>query len=181
MRWRPQAHLEPPNAEADWVVVDVIPRELDMSSSASLLSEVQDDAKSLVRVILRDKAAELSVVLTSDQGIRTVNSEWRGVDASTDVLAFPQDDPDGVVLGDVVISVETAKRQASNENVRDEIRVLMVHGVLHLLGYDHEGKIDGDWLVMARMENRVMKQLGWQGQGLVAAITDDRYKDVIDI
>lgn len=120
-------------------------------------------------------------MLTTDTAIQALNAKWRGVDAPTDVLSFPQDDPDRVVLGDVVVSVETAARQAAERSVtlRDEIRILLVHGVLHLLGYDHVGKTDGDWLVMANMENRVLKGLCWPGEGLVAAGLADGYGDVV--
>lgn len=101
--------------------------------------------------MLRDAACELSVSLVSDAAMRGVNSKWRGVDSATDVLAFPQDDPDKVVLGDVVVSVETANRQADELGLalRDEIRILLLHGLLHLLGYDHEGETEGDWLVVS--------------------------------
>lgn len=141
----------PPNNEADWVIVDV--GTADMPSEfcpPSLVNNVQDDAKSLIRVALRDASAELSVVLCSDAHIRKLNAQWRGKDSATDVLSFPQDDPDRVVLGDIVISIDAANRQAVERDylLRDELRVLLVHGALHLLGYDHEGEKEGDWLVV---------------------------------
>ena len=87
---------------------------------------------------------ELSVLLTDDERIRELNRDWRGIDRATDVLAFPMD-PGGEtsgerLLGDVVISVETARRQASRRALSDleEITALLVHGVLHLVGRDHE-------------------------------------------
>lgn len=175
-----QANLIPPNDEVDWVIVDVAENGLP-SVSAEVIAATEDDAKSAVRAVLRDASAELSVVLTSDEAIRSVNSQWRGVDSATDVLAFPQDDPDQVVLGDVLVSVDTAARQAAEAGLetRDEIRILLLHGLLHLLGYDHVGKIEGDWLVMAQMENRVMNMLGWKGEGLVSAAQDPFYKDIV--
>eukprot|EP00177_Eucheuma_denticulatum_P008353 GFKZ01015191.1.p1 GENE.GFKZ01015191.1~~GFKZ01015191.1.p1 ORF type:complete len:206 (-),score=18.62 GFKZ01015191.1:364-981(-) len=145
--------LHPPNAEADWVIVDVSLKGLTEPPTSTFLLELEDDAKSLVRNLLRDNSAELSVTLASDEAMQQINCEWRGVDDSTDVLSFPQNDPDGVILGDVVISIETAQRQIRDRgegyDLRDEVRVLIVHGVLHLLGYDHEGKIEGDWLVVS--------------------------------
>lgn len=130
--------------------MDVSLSGLSAAPTPTFLAEAEDDAKSLVRTVLRDKSAELSVVFSSNVVMREMNSKWRGVDDTTDVLSFPQNDPDKVVLGDVLISVETAMRQAEQEGIglRDEVRILMVHGVLHLLGYDHEGAVEGDWLVV---------------------------------
>jgi rRNA maturation RNase YbeY len=93
---------------------------------------------------LRLPAAEVSILLVSDREMRALNRRWRGTDRPTDVLAFAQAEapgtaPDGV-LGDVVISVDTARRQAAERGhgVGDESERLLIHGLLHLLGYDHE-------------------------------------------
>jgi rRNA maturation RNase YbeY len=85
--------------------------------------------------------AELSVRLARDPEIRELNRRFRARDEPTDVLSFALGDevcPD--LLGDVVISVETARRQAraSRTSAAEEVRALLVHGILHLLGYDHE-------------------------------------------
>lgn len=143
--------LNPSNEDTDWVIVDVAIHCDESTLQENMSATVEQNAKSLVRVALRDAPAELSVVLCSDDEIQTINSKWRGVDKPTDVLSFPQDDPDGVVLGDVIISVNTAQRQADDANISflDEIRILLVHGLLHLLGYDHEGAVEGDWLVVS--------------------------------
>jgi len=81
---------------------------------------------------------ELSVVLGDDAFVQDLNATWRDVDAPTDVLSFPQDARP--LLGDVVIGVETASRQAIDMGhaLEVEVRVLLVHGLLHLLGHDHE-------------------------------------------
>lgn len=144
------AQLDPPNSEVDWVFVDIATKNAPPSLTERLEDEVQDDAMSLVRTVLRDTSSELSLLLCCDEEIRKMNSKWRGMDNATDVLSFPQDDPDRVILGDVVISVETAERQAEERGLelRDELRILLLHGLLHLLGYDHEGAIEGDWLVV---------------------------------
>jgi probable rRNA maturation factor len=94
------------------------------------------------------KPAEISIVLTGDEEMRLLNRDYRGKDCPTDVLSFCQlegepfaPSADGVVeLGDVVISVDTARRQALEHahSLQDEIDLLTVHAVLHLLGYDHE-------------------------------------------
>jgi probable rRNA maturation factor len=113
---------------------------------------VRADARALLK-LLSVENCELSLVLTSDLLIRELNLAFRGKDRSTDVLSFPQlntcfaamhaetnCDNVQVALGDVVISVDTALRQAERLGVTPELRLrtLLVHGVLHLLGYDHE-------------------------------------------
>ena len=89
---------------------------------------------------------ELVVLLTDDQEMTSLNTTYRGRRRTTDVLAFSQlEGPAGSlhpqVLGDIVISVTTAQRQAKQRraSVLDEVTELLVHGLLHLLGYDHEG------------------------------------------
>jgi probable rRNA maturation factor len=110
------------------------------------------DAERLMRAAgLPD--CELSLTLTSDRAIRRLNRDYRGIDAATDVLAFSQIEQAGTVsdpltvknraglpLGDVVISIDTAIRQAREYRVSpaSRLRKLLIHGSLHLLGYDHE-------------------------------------------
>ncbi|HLI13149.1 MAG TPA: rRNA maturation RNase YbeY [Alphaproteobacteria bacterium] len=108
-----------------------------------LAARLRRSAEQLL-VALRLSHAELSVLLVSDRTMRQLNRRWRGVDRPTDVLAFAQREgaggaPPGL-LGDVVISVETARRQAARRgaSVAAEAERLLVHGLLHLLGYDHE-------------------------------------------
>lgn len=87
---------------------------------------------------------ELSVALVDDARMQELNRDWRDKDRPTDVLAFSQreGEPLGEIalLGDVVISIPTAERQAAERGhaVEHEVRELLVHGILHLLGYDHE-------------------------------------------
>lgn len=85
-----------------------------------------------------DPDVEISLVLCDDAFIQNLNRDHRGKDKPTDVLSFPQDDP--VVLGDVVISLDTAAKQAqaAGWSHMDEIVLLGLHAVLHLLGYDDE-------------------------------------------
>ena len=99
---------------------------------------------------LNQPEAELSLSFIGDAGIRSLNRTYRDMDQSTDVLAFPLahtrklktglSHPPPPILGDVVISVPTARRQARSQRhtTRREITALMVHGILHLLGHDHE-------------------------------------------
>jgi probable rRNA maturation factor len=98
------------------------------------------------------RPAELSVVLTDDATIQQLNKAYRATDGPTDVLSFSQAEgeafavPDGETphLGDVIISVDTARSQAGEFGLplQDEIAHLLVHGILHLLGYDHEDADD---------------------------------------
>jgi probable rRNA maturation factor len=94
---------------------------------------------------LDETESELTVSLVDDAEVRRLNRDYRGKDRPTDVLAFAMREGvrvagDEPVLGDVVISVDTASRQARRRglSVADEVRTLLIHGVLHLLGYDHE-------------------------------------------
>ena len=84
--------------------------------------------------------AELSVVLVGDPEMIGLNRAWRRQDRTTDVLAFTQDGPVRNLLGDVVISVSTAARQAKERghSLPEELTLLLIHGILHLRGYDHE-------------------------------------------
>ena len=99
----------------------------------------------------------MALVLGGDRGIRRLNAVYRGKDRPTDVLSFPG--PTGSrELGDVVISVETAERNARvlGRTLAQELDVLALHGFLHCLGYDHE--TDGG--MMDRIEGRLRRQLG---------------------
>ena len=98
----------------------------------------------MVLAELAQTDSEISIMLVNDVKIRKLNKEYRGQDLATDVLAFPQDagaknDNGGPLLGDVVVSVETSRRQAKQHCLsgEEEIVLLIIHGTLHLLGYDH--------------------------------------------
>jgi len=83
---------------------------------------------------------DIEVIFTDNATIREMNRAHRGIDAPTDVLSFPLEPVPHVPLGELVISVEYAKNQASQyqNSLDDEIALLFIHGLLHLLGYDHE-------------------------------------------
>jgi probable rRNA maturation factor len=121
----------------------------------------------LARSHKRIGRAELSLVLADDAAVRALNARWRGKDAPTNVLAFPVADPtilppDGapLLLGDIVLAYETVSREAEEQHkpLADHLRHLVVHGVLHLLGYDHTNPADA-----AAMEDReiaILAELG---------------------
>ncbi|AUW93218.1 MAG: rRNA maturation RNase YbeY [Sulfobacillus thermosulfidooxidans] len=102
--------------------------------------------------------AEVSVVLTNDEAVHALNREYRGVDRPTDVLSFSQREgedanPDDPVLGDIVISLDRVAAQAADygHSFERELGFLTVHGVLHLLGWDHELP-DEEQRMMAKTE-----------------------------
>jgi probable rRNA maturation factor len=104
----------------------------------------------------------VSVALVSDARVRALNQRYRGKDSATDVLSFPSQD--GPFLGDIVIARGVARRQARSAGHPEttELRILALHGLLHLLGYDHE-RDDGR---MRRVEARLLRRSGLTG-GLI--------------
>jgi probable rRNA maturation factor len=114
-------------------------------------------------------AAELSVALIDDVEMRQLNLDYRGIDKPTDVLAFSQTEGEfgdvaPEILGDVVVSLDTASRQAkeAGHDLLQELDLLIIHGVLHLLGYDHE-KSAGEERKMREMEKKVLSALNQFG------------------
>lgn len=126
-----------------------------MPSSNSVLiqnnssSKIKTDKKKIKEVVLAIlenhsvKSSEVSILLTDNTQIKELNSQYRGKDKATDVLSFPQDISseleDVRMLGDVIISLEKITEQADDYGVTfdEELYRMLVHGVLHLLGYDH--------------------------------------------
>lgn len=108
-------------------------------------------------------ASEVSVVLTDDEEQHELNKQWRGIDKSTNVLSFPQLEPftplEGLV-GDIILAEETVRREAGEMGVTFEAHFthLVVHGFLHLLGYDHIE--DDEALQMEGLETQILAGLG---------------------
>ena len=88
-------------------------------------------------------AGDVELVFVNDDEMRKINREQRGIDKATDVLSFPYEQVSGGLMGSVVISTDTANRVAGElgHSIECEIALLFLHGILHILGYDHE--IDG--------------------------------------
>ncbi len=113
---------------------------------------------------------ELSILFTDDEHMAALNQQYRGREGPTDVLSFSMmEDPDGeasppvfesVMLGDVVVSVDTALREAKDleEPLEGTVNRLMIHGILHLLGYDHE-RSQMDAALMVKEEERLLAAL----------------------
>jgi probable rRNA maturation factor len=108
-------------------------------------------------------AAEISILLTDDEEQRELNAQYRGKDASTNVLSFPQIERFGPVtgiLGDITLAYETLVREAEEQgvSVEDHFTHLVVHGFLHVLGYDHI--IEAEALQMEGLETHILAGLG---------------------
>ena len=114
---------------------------------------------------------EVSVTFTDNEGIRAINSEFRGIDAPTDVLSFPLTDYEAVdfpvadepaaSLGDIVLSLERADEQARQfgHSFEREVAFLTVHSMLHLLGYDHVNSEQED-AEMRRRQREILESMG---------------------
>lgn len=114
-----------------------------------------------------DTAVEIGITLADDAAQRQLNDAWRGADRPTNVLAFPAWEPgtalpEGapVLLGDVVLAFETIAREAAEQGkpVADHLSHLVVHGVLHLLGYNHAS--DAEAVAMEALETSILASLG---------------------
>ena len=111
-----------------------------------------------IEVAAQIEGSEVSCTLVSDGAIRELNRDYRGKDKPTDVLSFAQNEGEFAelnpeLLGDVIISVEYAERQREGRTLLDEVTHLLIHGVLHLLGHDHEE--DDEAEVMEAEERRI--------------------------
>ncbi len=120
-------------------------------------------------------ATELSLVFTDDESIRAINAEWRKKDKATNVLSFPAfpvtpGKMPGPMLGDIIIARETVEREAREleKPFEDHLTHLMVHGFLHLFGYDHMDNDEAE--IMEGLETRILAVLGlsdpYEGQDL---------------
>jgi probable rRNA maturation factor len=134
-------------------------------------AELESRARAAVSAVLRhlaiDAPLEVSVVFTDDAEQQALNRAWRGKDRPTNVLSFPNMDDDGPavpglprLLGDVVLARETVAREAREQGKRtvDHTVHLLVHGTLHLLGYDHEGAAQA--AEMEALERAILAGLG---------------------
>jgi probable rRNA maturation factor len=112
--------------------------------------------------------SDLAIMLTDDDGIRTLNRNWRGIDKATNVLSFPALQPSGPrkatdaprMLGDIAIAYETTRREADEEQkpFDHHLSHLAVHGFLHLIGHDHEQDQEAE--TMEALEREILSQLG---------------------
>ena len=139
--------------------------------------QIEPDAETIIQRAIAAAAelvaadvgeTELAVMLTDDDGIRTLNRNWRGIDKPTNVLSFPALQPTGPrgpgdaprMLGDIAIAYETTRREAEEERkpFDHHLSHLAVHGFLHLVGYDHEKDQEAE--TMEELEREILSQLG---------------------
>lgn len=140
--------------------------DIDISVRSDLWTETSEQIEQLISeaasktldVSGQNGAHELSIVLADNAFIRQLNKEWRGKDKPTNVLSFPQGEPE--LLGDVILAHETIATEAEEQNkaFADHLKHLVVHGVLHLLGHDHEE--DDEAETMERLEIEILGHLG---------------------
>lgn len=110
------------------------------------ISGLEQAAQAVLRAGDYEPEAALTIVLTDDEGVRALNARYRGIDAPTDVLSFPAEplpfaaEGEGAYLGDLVIAYPYARVQAQREqqDLTHSLMLLVIHGTLHLLGYDHD-------------------------------------------
>jgi probable rRNA maturation factor len=120
--------------------------------------KIQGAARSILKYLDQDQS-ELSLMLVDNRKIKELNSRYRSKNEPTDVLSFSPGEglPGGVrLLGDVVISLEQAEKQAARrkKTLEEEVESLLIHGILHLLGYDHE-RSRSEARVMRGMERKI--------------------------
>lgn len=153
--------------------------EIALSNMQDIFTDVSELDKLAERVLgrvaiekLLDEDVEVGVLWVDDAYIKTLNREYRGKDCPTDVLSFALQEQSGdepeilddpfreMVLGDIVISLETAQRQAEEfgHTLERETAFLLVHGMLHLLGYDHQE--EAEQLKMRQEEEKILGALG---------------------
>ena len=107
---------------------------------------------------LENDELELSVVLADNDFIQKLNKSWRNKDKPTNVLSFPQEHP--AILGDVILALETIRQEAEEQDIsfEDHVTHLIIHGILHLLGYNHESSAEAE--EMEALEIRILGELG---------------------
>lgn len=119
----------------------------------------------MARTGLEDLESELSVLFTDDESIRTLNAQWRGKNTPTNVLSFPAQSLQpgqrpGAMLGDIICAYETVRKEAELEGKAFDVHLthLVVHGFLHLLGYDHENDTEAE--EMEALERAILADMG---------------------
>lgn len=135
------------------------------SFSARVLEKTADFLANEVKQPFPKMPIEISLVFTSDEDIKAINAEWRGQDKPTNVLSFPAfplepGGKPGPMLGDIILAEETLRREALDlgKPFDDHLTHLLVHGFLHLFGYDHMD--DKEAAVMEGLEIRILAELG---------------------
>ncbi|GAB6138333.1 rRNA maturation RNase YbeY [Halanaerobaculum tunisiense] len=132
-----------------------------LQSETELEDQVVDIIQQVVNQVLKSEVQsepEVSIAVVDNDYIQQLNKKFRQQDESTDVLSFPQEEED--LLGDIVISLETAREQAKeyNHSSAREVGFLTVHGMLHLLGHNHKQQQERE--IMRSKEEEILARLG---------------------
>ena len=179
-----------PDLDTDVSPQAKLPKRSDASRSATLRGQRIPSRQTLARFLREAQAGvklrgHVSVLLTTDVAIRRLNRQFRGKNKATDVLSFPAAMPSQVsktragktglreIAGDLAISIPTARRQAEERghSLAIEIKVLMLHGLLHLAGYDHEtdegemGRREQKLRMQLRLPDGLIERAGASGNG----------------
>lgn len=160
-------------AADDWGAVD----DLDPLSRACIAASVAEASARLA------EGCEVSLNFCDDAEIQALNARWRGKDAPTNVLSFPTPGPTAkkALLGDIVIAFGTVAREAreQDKSLEDHLRHMIVHGFLHLLGYDHETREEAE--EMEALERRIAATLGMNDPYAAAEETDAHRPDTAHV
>lgn len=138
--------------------------ETDTEISSEILQNMKRVVEKTVGLEYDNMSFEVSITIVSDETIKSLNAEYRGKDAITDVLSFPMDEFDDSShtepLGDIVIAIERAAKQAEEygHSLMRELCFLTAHSTLHLLGYDHE-KGEEERLIMEQKQEEILNSL----------------------
>lgn len=124
---------------------------------AATFRKLVASALSACAALCPDELADVSIKLTGDKEIAALNHQFRGMNKPTNVLSFPSNDMN--YLGDIAISLETVKREAKAQKKTFEAHLthMVVHGMLHLLGYDHEDEHDAE--DMEALEVKILRRV----------------------
>lgn len=153
---------------------------LDLRVAEKDWSEEIGDPEPLIRSALDAAFAlvgiegEIALLLTDDEQMRILNRDWRSKDKPTDVLSFPADEMDAPFLGDIAVGLGVSRVDAATRGIKltDHLRHLVIHGYLHLIGYDHID--DGEAREMEALEIRALASLGIGNPYLVGSRTENR-------
>jgi probable rRNA maturation factor len=140
---------------------DRVELEIEAEAWSSVLTEIEHLVRQAAQAALGDhRDGAVAILLTDDAAVRDLNARFRGVDAPTNVLAFPAGPNPEDALGDVALAFGVCEREAVGQGkpLADHLRHLVIHGVLHLLGYDHQDDVQAT--TMESRERELLADLG---------------------
>ncbi|UNF38980.1 rRNA maturation RNase YbeY [Bartonella krasnovii] len=147
------------------IIIDIMIKSVGWNDE-EMLYNITEKALTITmhHVSLENVVSEISLLFTDDEHMAQINAQWRGKNKSTNVLSFPAfpikaGDPPGPMLGDIIIARETVVLEAEKQGktFQDHLTHMIVHGILHLLGYDHE--TDDEAHQMEMLEREILQKL----------------------